>query len=429
MHNDTLARKLRMLFAAGMVVYLVLVSLSLFKNDQLDLYVYRVGATFALAGQTPYDTAKFQARVAEKFPPKDDDDFAANCGFFLAPPAIVLFAPFAKLNWIAAEIGWSILLTLMGLACGTLAWTFGRDPARRGAGWEIVVLALLLNPVTLPGIVVGQTSLFFVGCVALGQYCFEVGRPRVGCFLWAMLFFKPHLAIPFLGLALVLGGWRRVAGIIVLVAFLNLLGGFLTRGTFFGSINLLREYVEYVGGARGTVVFNQVAQNYQIPSWNRILAAVGGPAIDLKVWMTIAGFGFWGLLVWGRTRLSGTTLKADPAWLAAVTAAGTLFFAQVLAYEMIVLVLLAPLILQWHDRGQCVDFRITIGLLLFLMLPMSVMDQIANLGGLGEDSRGRILLRSHRCFGMAALVIFLHVRGPKPLAAERSLASERKSPS
>jgi hypothetical protein len=432
MIRETTSWKSWLLLTAGLFAYLALAVRTLPHDNQLDLFVYRTGAQIALAGESPYDSKRMLAVVMAKFPPKDANDlFARNCGFFLPPQAIVLFAPFAKMkSWSEAESVWFFLLTLFGALCGTLAWTFGRTAAHRGTGWAIIVVVLLLNPVTLPTLVVGQTPLLFAGCIALGQYCFERDCPRMGCFLWAFTFFKPHLALPFLALAAILGGPMRALRIVMVVALLNLLGGLLTYGTLAGAFHLFGEYVDYIGSAHKDVVFNRVDQNYQILSWNRIIAAAGGPAIELGISMVLAGLAVWAALIAIRLRLAAPWRdvfdrnKIDPAYLLAVTAVGSLFFNQVLASEMLLLVLLAPLTVQHIDANRRRDIWVLVGLLIFLFLPFPFMDQVADWLGLDPQSRGRALLRSHKCFGMGVLAAWLLVRGPARSANIESRSDE-----
>jgi hypothetical protein len=212
------------------------------------------------------------------------------------------------------------------------------------------------------------------------------------------------------------------------VALWNLLGGLIVTGTLDGSVGLFRIYLDYLRTGHKAVIFNLVAENFQIPSWNRIIAASGGPAIDLKIWMTLTGFAIWGLLVTGRLWLAGALSqdRRDPAYLVAVTAVGALFFAQVLAYEMILLALVAPLILQHFDAGRKGDAYALIAMLLFLMLPMNLTDQLADRFGWPEESRQRTLIRSHKCFGMAALAIYLLIRGP--VRTNAAAAESKASP-
>ena len=427
LHEKT-APMSKVLAVAGLIVYFIIVQRALPEPIQNDAAVYRAGAKVALESRSPYDTALIQAEVARLLPPKHPEDVALNCGFFLPPQAIVVFAPLALVdatgNGLSA--GWCFVLTAFGLACGTLAWTFGRSPIRRGTGWVAIVLALLLNPVTQVSLVVGQTGLLLAGCIALGQFCFERGRPRLGCFFWAIIFIKPHLAIPFFVRAWILGGWQRAVGIALFSAILNFFGGLIAYGTIGGAVHLFGEYLEYVGSAHKSVFFNLVEQNYQILSWNRLLAALGGPAIDLKIGTILAGFALWGLLIYGRFQFRPLSRKrSDDAYLVAVTAVGALFFAQVLAYEMVLLVLLAPLILQHFDAGRRGDAWLLVGLLLFLSVPIDIVDRLGDLLRLAEESRGRTLLRSHKSFGMALLAIYLLGRGPMVNCSPSSADSVR----
>jgi hypothetical protein len=410
MHDQGPSRS-KLLLLAGLAAYCALALTAQLHNTQNDLAIYRAGASIALTGRSPYDSGLIQEEVGRLLP-DEGSGVALNCGFFLPPEAIAIFAPLALMSWHAAELCWFLTLTAFGLACGKLAWTFARDQAHRGSGWAIIVVALLLNPVTQLALVVGQTSLLFAGSIALGQYCFERGLPSLGSLLWALTFIKPHLAIPFLLLAWALGGWRRPIGIVFFVALLNLFGGLLTRGSVAGAVDLFTEYLSYVGSGHKQVIFNLVAENFQILSWNRVVAAAGGPAIDLSIGTILTGFALWGLLVLGRLRWS-TQWNLSPDWLLAVTATGALFFAQVLAYELILLVLLVPLIAQDFDSGRRADAWFVIAMLLYLMIPIDLTERLGELIALDESSRGRTLLRSHKCFGMALLATYLIVRGPR----------------
>lgn len=415
----------KLLVCAGLVVYLYLCAKTMTEHAQVDFFIFRTGSQLALDGFPPYVPALVQARVADQFRPEKEDDVANQCGFFLPPQAIVFFLPFAKMDWWQAQGLWFFFLTGMGILAGLLAYSFGRARERQGRGWALIAIVVLLNPITLPTMVVGQTGLLFLGCIAMGQYAFENECPRLGTFLWSITFIKPHIALPFLILAWVLGGWRRAAGIMICVALWNLCGGLIVTGNVEGAIRFFRFYVEFVGAAHKTVKFNLVAENFQILSWNRMLVASGGPAVDLKIWMTLTGFFVWGLLIYSRMRLG--TMRLDQAYLVAATAVGALLFAQVLAYEMILLAFVAPLILQHFDANRKRDAYVLIALLLFLMLPMNLTDQLADRFGFEEMSRPRILMRSHKCFGIAALAIWLLIRGPAASNMARLISGRSQS--
>ena len=83
-------------------------------------------------------------------------------------------------------------------------------------------------------------------------------------------FVKPHLALPLVPLAWFLGGWKRAAGLVAVVAGLNLAGGALT-----GSPLLVLDYLRELAGRHQAVTFNRAADNPQISSWNRALIAAG----------------------------------------------------------------------------------------------------------------------------------------------------------
>jgi hypothetical protein len=199
---------------------------------------------------------------------------------------------------------------------------------------------------------------------------------------------------------------------------MNLLGAWLTTRSFTGPAVLVGDYVSFLDTGHKAVRYNLVGVNFQITSWNRMLAALGGPALDLRVSMVLAGFAVWGALILARLRIEAPwrdgwdRRKLDPAYLLAMTSVGAVFCAQVLASELILLVLLAPLILQRIDAGRRRDVWVLVGLLLFLLIPLNLMDQIANGLQLDDESRARTLLRSHKCFGLAALAAYLLVLGP-----------------
>lgn len=147
----------------------------------------------------------------------------------------------------------------------------------------------------------------------------------------------------------------------------------------------------------------------------------------------------WGALVLCRLRLSApwhevlSRERLDSSYLLAVTVMGALFFNQVIGYELILLVLLAPLLLHHHDNGQHMDALFLLGLLFCLMIPIGITGEIANRLNLQQPSLGRTMLPdsvlgltspgqnvpfgrrlflSHRCFGMAVLALYLLMRGP-----------------
>src|SRR6186713_1769198 len=100
----------KLLVGAGLVAFLVVCERSMTQEPQLDFFIYRAGSQLSLDGMLPYWTPFIQARAAEQFP-DDKTGFATNCGYFLPPQAIVVFLPFAKMDWGQAQLVWFILLS------------------------------------------------------------------------------------------------------------------------------------------------------------------------------------------------------------------------------------------------------------------------------------------------------------------------------
>src|SRR5205823_2963222 len=151
------------------------------------------------------------------------------------------------------------------------------------------------NYLTLAVIELGQTSLLFVGCAAGGLWCFERKRGAAGVALWSVCFVKPHLALPLLPLAWYLGGWKRAAALLGVVAALNLIGATVVGG----SPLFLRDFLVYLGSTHKAVVFNRAELNPEITSWNRLLYALTEPVaggrflVELSATTTVAGFAGW----------------------------------------------------------------------------------------------------------------------------------------
>ena len=67
--------------------------------------------------------------------------------------------------------------------------------------------------------------------MAAGLVAFNRGWNVAGAVLWALPFVKPHVALPLLPLAWYLWGWKRAAGILLVVGGLNVLGATFVGGT------------------------------------------------------------------------------------------------------------------------------------------------------------------------------------------------------
>ena len=391
--------------AAVALLTAVALNLAITTNNFPDFFIYRAGAAIGLRGESPYDAEKIRTAVEGQFPAHEK--LAANCGFFLPPAAVAVFAPFAALPYPAAKVAWALATGLSGLGVLLLPRLFGRTRGQVDALWPaapLAAFAVLLSPTfTLLIVVVGQTTLVFVGCVAAGQWCFERKRPLLGAVLWAVPFIKPHLALPLLPLAWYLGGWKRAAAVAGVVGVLNLIGAQVAGG----SPLFVREYLDYLAAGHKAVAFNRVELNPQVTSWNRLLYAARGPLVELSAVTTLAGYLVWFGLVAGRS--AATRTAPSGAWALAAAAVGSVLCSQVLGYEALVLALVLPWLLDLLAARRWGWACAAAGLLAVQWVPFPPYLAWVESLRLGEPREALAL--SYRAFGIAGLAAAL-LAGP-----------------
>ena len=350
-----------------------------------DFFIFRLGAALTARGESPYDIPKVRAEVAKEFPEKDQEpkpeSFLNNCGYFLPPQATVLFLPFATLPWPYAKVAWALLQGLAGLSIATLPRLLRRkdDPLPAGIIPKLVPFLLLLNFLALAVVMVGQFAVVFVGCVATGLWCFARGDRLgawLGVLLWSVAFVKPHVALPLIPLAWYLGGWKRAAALVGVVAAFNLIGATLVGG----SPLFLRDYLDYLGGSFRAVMFNRAELNYEMTSWNRLLYVATQPfagdrfLIEQTAKTAVASYLVWFGLVLGRCGLAG--VKPSAAWALAATAAGAVWCPQVLGYEALVLALAVPWVQNLFADGRRTWGFAAVLLLGLQAIPFQALDTI-----------------------------------------------------
>lgn len=358
------------------------------QNLQPDLFIYRHGAALALHGESPYDSAKIRAAVAEQFP--QQVELQNNCGFFLPPAAVLLFAPFAILPWSAAKAVWAVIcgvsaFGLAGLAC--------RSSSRRFE-WLLPCL-LVVNYLTIAIVLVGQTTLLTVGCTAFGMRCFEKGRPVSGTLLWSVAFLKPHLAVPLIPLAWYLGGWKRAAVLLLVVAVENAIGAVIIGG----SPLFLVDYLDFLASGHKAVVFNLAARSYEMTSWNRLLVVLTGTAVEQSAAMTVAGHLIWFGLVLARVALA----KASPSvsWALAAAAIGSTFVPQAMGYEVLILALAVPWVQELAQSGYRTRALFAAALMVAQLVPFGMMESLG--------------ITFHRPLGVALLAVLVLFGPIQPL--------------
>jgi hypothetical protein len=343
------------------------------KNAR-DFFIYRLGAELAVRGENPYDLKKIQQHVAAAYPEEDEDTqrFVVNSGYFLPPLAIVLFLPLAAMPAIAAKVCWALTIGIAGFYIARLPVMLrsSDSPPLAILPSFVIPFLLVLNPLTLAVVLVGQVSLLSAGCVAAGLWCIDRGRPYLASILWALPFMKPHLALPLIPLLWFLSGWRPAVLLVALVVILNLGGAMVVDG----SPRFLGDYLESLSEAHKRVGFNRAESNPRITSWNRLLLTAGGPLIELNVLTTMAGYLVWFGLAIGRVALSGTWPKA--VWAVAVAAVGAVLCSQVLVYELLILALVIPWVRDLFASGYRYRGLLAFGLLAVQLIPWMAMEKL-----------------------------------------------------
>jgi hypothetical protein len=342
-----------------------------------DFFIYRLGSELTARGENPYDLAKVRAHVAAQFPEENPkpESFVNNCGYFLPPQATVLFLPFAMLPLSAAKVAWALVQGLAALAIATLPRLLHRpaDPPPAGLVPKLVPFLLLVNFLTLAVVLVGQVTVVCVGCVAAGLWCFASERRWgfwLGVLLWSVPFVKPHVALALIPLAWYLGGWRRAAALVGVVAALNLLGATLVGG----SPLFLRDYLDFLSASHRAVQFNRAELNPEITSWNRLLFVGTGVLVEQNPVVTLASYFVWFGLALGRCAVSGA--RPSAAWALAACAAGMVWCPQVLGYEALALALAVPWVRDLFLDGRRAWGLAAVALLALQTVPFQAFERV-----------------------------------------------------
>lgn len=377
------------------------------ENHHEDLWIYSSGPALAFQGESPYDVTKIHARVEERWP--DDENLHGNSGFFLTPQALLVYAPWVAVPWDLAKPLWCVFT--IGLAA-VAGWGLRKLSVAPLPGWftAAAVVAVLLNPLTLFVLIVGQSTLLVLSCVVLGEVAYRAGWKRIGCVLWAVCFIKPHIAFPLLPLAWWLNGWRRMAEVAAWAAGLNVLAGVV----FFGKPLFLLDYLKFVQEGHQSVEFNRVAVNRQITGWNRLMVSAGGPAIELGMLGTLAGYGV--LVGVAALRLWLGMVLPTREWCFALAGCASLCCCQLLPYELPMLCLAVPYLVGLIGSGRTLDRLAAV--LIAAPAAFAFLD-----GGdgspyyqfLAKTVGGSALegvLQSHRCVGVMLTTAGVLIVGP-----------------
>ena len=400
--------------AAATLFTLVAVALALAPGTLPDFFIYRAGSELARRGENPYDLAKIRALVAVRFPDENPtpESLVNNCGYFLPPQAVVLFLPFALLPFAVAKVAWALLHGVAALAIvqfPRLLRRAGEPLPPPNLVSHAVPFLLLLNFLALAVVMVGQCSVLIVGCVAGGLWCFARGGRWgfwAGVLLWSAAFVKPHVALALVPLAWYLGGWKRIAALVAVVAAFNFVGATIVGG----SPLFLRDYLAYLSDSHRAVLFNRAALNPEVTSWNRLLYAATEPfagdrfLIEQTVTTALASYLVWFGLLAGRCGASGAVPSA--AWATAAAAVGAVLCPQVLGYEALMLLVAVPWVRELFAAGRRAWGWAAVALLGLQAVPLQAFQSVG--------------FESHRPLGVALfalLVLFGPTENRAPVTA------------
>jgi hypothetical protein len=359
-------------------------------------------------------------------------DRSGLTGVLYPPQAYLVFLPFSRLPWNMALGAWVVLLTSACLACGTLAWSFDREPSLRTPMAGIwIVAVVLLNPLSLYSMAYGQIVLVICASIALGQWAIRRGYYCAGVVIWSFCLVKPHLGFPFLVLSYILGGWRQFRDVCFAAAILNLVSGLVLIGDPTMVIDDLRSL-------QGSAVQSYMSDKYsrvendEIVGWDHILWVLGGPSITLKGWGILAGYATWGLLLASRVYRSGRP-GCHPAFYLAAAVSASLACAHTHNYDMVLLWLLIPYMLWLWDNRHPRDVYFLGALIAVCSVPRTTVIAACARLGLGPyfegtpagtgiyHPGGADLLLSYRAFMSILLGLYLLMRGqPRPWLASAS---------
>ena len=239
---------------------------------------------------------------------------------------------------------------------------------------------------------------------APSQGPYERGRPWLGALAWSLTAFKPQIGIAFVALAFALGGWRRLLEVVVAIGALNLLGGLMTTGNPLLGLEYPRHVMSYLDHDP----WHKVASTH-IVSCNAVVYGMTGASFELSYTLILAGYAIWGVLVMARVVTSRVPRGTPEYWLAA-TAAGVLLCARSHGYDLVLLVLSAPLMLTLWSQGRRADVVLLGALMALGVLPQAGFKALASRLGLGPYAT--LALISYRAYIAAAIGVYMLVRGP-----------------
>ncbi len=261
-----------------------------------------------------YDPAIQAAAQVDSFP-----DAESGFLYFAYPPyAALLYSPFAAVPFQAAYVLWTLLM----VGCVVLAFHLLRPQLPFVDRWfeQSVIAAMAFYPM-FRAVFGGQNTAVTLLLLAVAWRTFDDDREWVAGLALAGLLFKPHFALPFIGLALLARRWRVVGG-----AALGGAGLYATASVLQGPT----WPIDWLDNVRWFSDMDTVANGHIAVSFPMAFASwfgVGDPVGVVLGWaLSLACLGFLLWLWWKRRDLPFRVLAALSVPLLVLASPHTVFY-------------------------------------------------------------------------------------------------------
>jgi hypothetical protein len=204
------------LLGAALIIFGVLIAFAPLTNINfwgIDLYTFRAAAKALAWGANPYDEPNI-LRFA------DGAKVGNIHNYLYAPYFAFALRPLIWLSPEAASRVWFLLnLVLFFASVGLLLRALRWSP--KPAAFLALMAGLILFPPLRTTLIIGQSTILLVFCLALSLFLWRRGHPWISGFVFSLGLFKPHL-FPLLLFFIFYRQWRWLLGAGLGLALLNL---------------------------------------------------------------------------------------------------------------------------------------------------------------------------------------------------------------
>ncbi len=251
------------------------------------------------------------------------------------PQVGLLFVPLAHLSFPAAARVWAALTVLLYFGCVYLAWRLCPNLSEHAG---VVLIAAIAFPPFYHFFVRGQISVLLLACFTAAALAFRAKRDWLAGFALGLLVFKPQFLVAIPAVLLLSGAWRALAGTLISTA-----AQLAFTWTVVGS-SVMRAYLDtmlhmsrWIGTAEPGLAAIQMHSlrafwTLLIP-WPE-LALI--PYVVSSIAVIVIAAAIW------------RSSSALPVRFSALTLAAVLVNPHLFVYDLVVLIPLFLLLVDWH---------------------------------------------------------------------------------